>query len=292
MKFNYKWPTAGVQDVQQQILVNKKSGQEVNTSDQTIAIGSATIVFYFLTLTYIYGSALFNQFVAAKHIDISGSVYNVFKTFTGQFKNEPSTFFRLNTLSASFEHSEKIGTTLFVVIFMALLQALFSYQNIYSTDPKRSPIIAFNYIIILCWLLFMFIFPSRTVGKLQLTSWPHTFLAFCVLLSLIINCFLIANLYSDYFDEKAIEPLTGIGYAIIGAAIFALISMMFNAISDWYPTIYKWTHSWVALAEILCLVLYGIFMIMFIQFPPVPDGRLSCVLVPESNSLTPSPSVH
>ncbi len=135
----------------------------------------------------------------------------------------------------------------------------------------------------------MFIFPSKTVktktGLQELTSWPHSFLAFCVLLSLIVNCFLIANLYSDYFDEKAIEPLTGIGYAIIAAAIFAAISMIANTASDWVPKIASWTHGWVSLAEILCLVLYGVYMSLFIQFPPLPDARLACILVPDSNFL-------
>ena len=238
------------------LLTNKITNTEVSTSDQTVAIGSATIIFYFLTLAYIYGSALY-------------------KNSNGKLE--------LYTMSKSFEYSEKIGTTIGVVVFMALLQTLFSYQNIYSNDPKRSTIIAFNYLIILCWLLFMFIFPSTKVSVMndgknvfkEVASPQHSFLAFCVLASLIINCFLIVNLYNDYFDEKALESLMGIGYAIVAASILAIITMIVNAKNKGDA------HLFVAFAELSCLILFGIYLIFFIQYPPVPSNQLSCVLLPK-----------
>ena len=290
MKVNYKWPIIQNQNnqinqqilvnnqINQQILVNKKSGQEVLVSNQSIEIGTATIVFYFLNFFYIYGSALFNEFISKKKVS----------SFFTEFKKNPGGFFKLNTLSTSFEESNKVGTTIVIIIFMALLQGLFSSQNIYSTDPKCSSIIAFNYLIVLCWLLLMFIFPYKSVGNIKQTSWSHAFVAFCILLSLIINCFLIVNLYSEYFDDMSIKPLIQIGYAIVGASIFSILSMVANAASDITSLdfLFSKTHLLVALSELLCIILYGVFLILFIKFPPIPNASLSCILVPNSS---PSP---
>ena len=68
------------------------------------------------------------------------------------------------------------------IVFLALLQGLFASQNIYNSDPKRALVIAFNYVIVLCFLLFNFIFPSwKDSGDKERTLWLHSFLAFCVL---------------------------------------------------------------------------------------------------------------
>ena len=141
----------------------------------------------------------------------------------------------------------------------------------------------------MCWLLFLFIFPYTkvTVGTKEqlLTSKTHSFLAFCVLAALIINCFLIVNLYDEFFDQDALAPLSGIGYAIVAAAGFAVVVMIINNFSS--DSAFKYTHSMVALCEMACLVLFGVFMIMFTQYPPIPSDQLSCVMIPFPS---PSPS--
>jgi hypothetical protein len=270
MKIPYKWPNISQTSGQQTLFMNKKTKQEVSTNDQTLGIGIATIIFYFLMIFYIYISGAINQ-----------NGIKTFSDFLDKIKDfRPS---KLNTLSSSFEFSEKIGTTICLIVFLALLQGIFSFQNIYSNDFKRAPIIAFNYVIILCWLLFMFIFPSKIVNSTIKTSSIHFFLAFCVLTAIIINCFLVSNLYSEYFELKDLEPLNGIGYALVGLVLFAGITMIFNTLSDIdkFNWILKYTHSGVAYAELCCLILFGVFMVIFIQLPPLPsDQQLSCVMVP------------
>lgn len=281
-KMNYKWPSVSSESrdikerVQQAIsIVNKKTNQMVSTTPETIGIGSACIVFYFLTLLYIYGSAVI---IKSKILKKNKSIFAFFKEFKMLKGKEKPT---LNTLSTSFEYSERIGTTVCLIIFLALLQGLFSSQNIYSTDPRRASIIAFNYIIVMCWLLFLYIFPSVKVEKVAHISHIHFLLACCVLGSLIINCFLVIDLYSDYFDDKSIEPLKVASYVIVGAAVIAAISMGIN-FKVWtsFPSLGSWTSFAVAACELICLIFFGIFLILFIQYPPVPDEKLSCILVP------------
>jgi hypothetical protein len=266
--YSYKWPTIKQGSNVQQALLNKQTQQEVETSPQTLGIGITTVIFYFLTFIYIYGSGAINNNNITSFESFKNKVITSIKDLT---------IFNLNTLSSSFEKSERIGTTMCLIVFLALLQSLFSYQNIYSNDMKRAPIVAFNYVIILCWLLFLYIFPSNKDSKGTKTSIGHLLLAICVLISVIINCFLVANLYSDYFSQSDIEPLTGIGYALVLVALVSGIGMMFNGK---YNTTF--THSFVAYTEMGCLVLFGIFLIIFIQFPPLPSDQLSCVLIPHS----------
>jgi len=297
MKFTYKWPSVSTQPVAQQaLLINKKTHQEASPTQQTLAVGTVCAIVYFFTLLYIYGSALVNEFMHKKNIN-NTSIFSEFKKAPLLFfKGKYDTAFPLNTLSSSFEDSERIGTTICVIIFLATLQGFFSCQNIYSTDPKRAIIIAFNYLIVLCWLLFLYIFPYKKGTKKP--SNAHSFLAFCILSALIINCFLIINLYTEFFDEYALSPLSGITYAIVGFAVFAVVVMILNNYST-TPVkssfiSFKFTHPAVAMCEMACLVLFGVFLIIFTQYPPIPSDQLSCVMIPNPESTstpTSSPSL-
>lgn len=256
MKISYKWPiVANAQsNAQHSIFTNKQNNEQVSSSSQTLNIGIATIIFYILTFAYIYITAINNQ---KKSPDLK------FKPMFG-----------LNTLSTSFEYSEKVGTTILLMIFLALIQGLFSSQNIYSDDLKRAPIIAFNYVIVLCWLLFMFVFPHKS-GDKEKVSLTHFFLAFCVLGSLIINCFLIVNSYSEYYNENDLTPLIGINYSLVAVALIAGLTMICNGFIG-----KKMTGFGVAISEMICLILFCVFMILFIQFPPLPTNQLACVMIP------------
>ena len=120
MKFNYKWPSISTQQpgAQQIILTNKQTKQEASPTQETLAVGIVCVVVYFFTLLYIYGSALVNEFIKKKGIKtVSG--------FFSEFMNSPLTFFKgkydtvfpLNTLSSSFEDSERVGTIVLVMVF-------------------------------------------------------------------------------------------------------------------------------------------------------------------------------
>lgn len=292
LKFHYKWPTASTKSAQHAILTNQKTGQEALPSNETLGIGIATIIFYFMTFLYIYGSGAINNNNVLSDSEttidslkkIGNALWDSVKIGFSRkaFDENSNSIFNLNTLSSSFKGSERIGTTVCLVIFLALLQGVFAYQNIYGTDLKKSTIVAFNYFVVLCWLLFLYIFPSRKKGG---TSMTHLFLAICVLVCIIINCFLISNLYLDYFDSKSLEPLSGIGYTLVAVILFSGMTMITNG---YFHT--HLTHELVAYSEMACLVLFGIFLIIFIQFPPLPTAQLSCSMIPSPSPTSPSPT--
>lgn len=286
MKISYKWPTVSKSNgAQQAILTNRKTEEKVSTSEQTLGIGIAAVVFYYMSLVYIYGSSI----VKINEIDGMKSFWTFIKSCI-----KDGSIFHLNTLSSSLQNAERIGTTVCLVLFLALLQGLFSYQNVYSDDPKRAPIIAFNYLIVLCWFLFLYIFPYKQVANgIKKTSKSHLFLAFCVLASIIINCFLLGNLYGEYYEENDVKSLTDIGYALVALAVFSGLTMLVNidSISNYgkklgFTRLGFFSHEAVAYSEMCCLILYGIFMILFIQFPPLPSAQLSCVMVPNTSTST------
>lgn len=269
MKVEYKWPivknkTHVQNNLNQAALINQKTGNIVENSKQTTAVGTTTVIFYLLMLLYIYITGALSDTGNIKS-DFLGILLNSIKN---------GKFLKLNTLSISLQHSERIGTTILLVCFLATLQTLFASQNMYIGDDKRSLIVAFNYIIVLCWLLFLYIFPSKTIGKKETTSTAHAFLVFCIMLSIIINSFLIIDLYSVYYDAKSLESLKIITYIIVFFCILCGLVMLFtNIFTNFMESIM------IAYFELICLILFGIFLIIFIQFPPLPSNELSCVMV-------------
>jgi hypothetical protein len=273
MEFNYKWPTTNKQgDKQQILLVDKRSQQELSTSDKTLGIGISAVIFYFFTLLYVYVTAVMGQARANK------STADI--TYYGLFKNLGfNSILNLNTLSTSFQYSEKIGTSICILVCLALLQGIFAFQNIYATDVNGGTIIAFNYIIIMCWLLFLFVFPRNEKGL----SHSHLAVAFCMLASLIINCFLVVMLYREYFDDNSIKPLSDISYILVGFLLANILVMGLSMIKESSYPIIGQLHKLgrlVPWTELVSLILFGVFLILFIQFPPLPNAHLSCTMVP------------
>jgi len=296
LKFHYKWPTTSSRSsAQNAILTNQKTGQEVHPSNETLGIGITTVIFYFMALIYIYGSGAIVDNEVLKGSEtfveslkkIGNALYDSIKMgFSSRaFEKNSKSFWNLNTLSSSLKNSERIGTTICLVVFLALLQGVFAYQNIYSTDFKKSTIVGFNYFIVLCWLLFLYIFPTKKQGDKETTSKSHLFLAICVIVCIIINCFLISNLYLDFFDSKSLEPLAGIGYSLVACAILSAMTMLISI-----PYHNSLTHKLIAYSEMACLVLFGIFLIIFIQFPPLPTDQLVCTMIPSPSPSPTSPS--
>jgi hypothetical protein len=237
---HYKWEVVSGQSGRNpsQALYTNKKNEQVETSEQSVSIGIATSVVYALMLAYIYGTAL------RKSI-------------------------RFNTFSLSFEKCEKVGTTVLLIIFLALLQGLFASQGMYTkTDMKKTLIIAFNYVIIMCWLLFMFVFPMYG-GKVSLF---HSFIAFFVIFCVIINCWLTYTLYDEYFVKKDLEPMF---YSNVVMTVLAVIAGIFMITHYFYRSSIKF----VAIFELLTLLSYISFNTVFMNLPPIPDATLSCKIV-------------
>ncbi len=61
------------------------------------------------------------------------------------------------TFSEAAEHSEKIGSIIFIIFFLALLQCLFTIQNFNRYNFERASLVAVNYIVVLGLVLLFYI---------------------------------------------------------------------------------------------------------------------------------------
>jgi hypothetical protein len=280
MKVSYKWPITSnaLPSEQQALFVSKTNNNQVSTSANPVGI--ATVVCYFITLLYIYGSSW-----AKMHKDIFP---NVFKRFIkeGEQITEP---IYIHTLSDSFQHCEKRVTTILVLLLLALLTGLYTSQNLSDTNsPMRNAVIAMNYLIFLTWFLFFFIWPAEKA---------HMPIAFITLMAVILNASFVMILYEEYFSGDVINSVRDITYVIIAFALFAMLVMAISSfINEGFGNIvqkfkgtnfgekfakFKLGTQFIAICEILCLISFGIFMVYIIQLPPLPPvGSLSCSMAP------------
>jgi len=215
----------------------------IETSNETIAIGCSTAVVYLLLYLYIYYTA----YIVMRDEKISRNL--------------------ITTASESFQYCEKIGTTVLIILFLGLLQGLFSKQNFYKNDNRRISIIAVNYVIVMCWILFFFIWPDKNKEYNK----PHFILAFIVLILVIYNAVVITDIYTDCYNRDDLNDIYIICYIIIGAFCFCILSVIIHFVCIHFKItgILSATSSFVALCEICCLFLFGIFLIFFSILPPL-----------------------
>lgn len=242
-KFNYKWPILNKQ--QNSLSPVQNISLITKDTNKVISTNDKVLAVGIPTLFFYY--------------IMMGYIY-----ITGMGEK-----WKLNTLSDSIQNCEKKGSTTLIIIFMALFLSLFAYQNLYGTDSKKAIIIAFNYIFTGCLILFMFFPPKENGKKLKF----HGVLAFLVLLSYITNSFLIVNVYKDYYKDEEVLPLVIIGYIIAICSVIAMLIMLYHAFGG--------SDKLVAIIEFICIAIFGAYLAIFIQFPPIPNVDLSCVMIPK-----------
>ena len=158
-------------NVQSAFFYHKESKNTIETVKSTKNLGISTGIIYLLMYVYIYVSAYTNM--KTNGVELS----------------------YVTTTSESYQHCEKKLTIVFLIVFLALLQALFNKQNFYK-DSRSISVVAINYVIIMCWLLFFYIVPSNfdQITKQKNSNVYHFVLAFIVLVSVMYNSFTISNL--------------------------------------------------------------------------------------------------
>lgn len=236
----YKWPVdkPSVGNKSQGAMYVSKKNEEIETSQQSLSIGISSCVIYLLMLSYIYITAIRKKY-------------------------------DFNTFSVSFENCERVGTTILIIVFLAVLQGLFASQGMYSrTDTKKAIIITFNYIIIMCWILLMFVFPKYN-DKISVL---HSFITFFVIFCVIVNCWLTYTLYNEYFN---LEDTNAMLYANIIMTVLAIIAGIFMFTHGMFSTSIKY----VAFFEFITLFSYVIFNTVFMLMPPIPNVDLVCKMV-------------
>ncbi len=214
-------------------LFSYKENRVIENSQDSTIIGYVSCVFYILLIAYIYISGM-NRL-------------------------------QLNTFSTSFQNCEKIGSTIFLFIFLGLLQGLFAAQGFYKKDIINIIILVLNYIIILCWVLFMFVFPYTKDGNISKT---HSLIAAFVILIMTINCWLTYDRYSQYY--KDLDNLFSINVVLTLLAGLAGFFMITHGI-------FKTSIKYVAFFELITLLIFVLFLVFFTQLPVIPSEELKCV---------------
>lgn len=325
MSISYKWPTkvklqTNPPGVQQALFVENRTKQQVQTTtqDTTMQLGIATVCMYFVTLFWIYGTSyartsdfrpwtwlrsLLNWIAEMK---FNGKVYGVSDALNKLTTDEYTV---LHTLSDSFQHCSKPMTAIFAFTLIGLLTSLYLSQNFGDIeDSKRIiPIIA-NFLILLTWVLFFYIYPGRDA---------HIPIAFVCLAATLINAYLVMYLYVEYYTGDLIDSLTTLSWVIIGFSLFSAIVMIASNTTNNRWNGFEWTKKraegikvgtgwfqskdWVewrkimlikfnigtqliAISEALVLIAFGAFLIIVTQMPPLPPAdSLECTITPGTN---------
>lgn len=231
----------GTERVQQQFNTNVH--QNVDPNPDSAIIGIVNFLVYIGLFMYIYGSAFYKRKLSLHVTKRKGF-----------------------TLSEGFQYSEKIGTTVFLILSLGIIQCLYYYQKIYDNDYQRGLIIALNYINALIWLLFFYVVPEF--------KYSHGILAIFVLVINIYTSVTIYNLYKEFYYEKDIQSLEISNYIII--ATFSI--MMFLFIIRLFvnsPIL----GTLIAISEIISLLSFAIFILCFSLMPPlVSKDNIQCYL--------------
>ena len=187
------------------------------------------------------------------------------KYLTFNIKKNSNTY----TFSEALEKSEKIGTISLMILFLALLQTLFTVQNFNGTDMERSSIVGVNYLIILGMLLLFYIGPNKHIG--------HGIIAIILTTVIVYSTSMINVLYHKYYKSEYLLNINILSNIIL--YVYAGLSIVFIifAGSRFSGYFYVSVHHILGISEFLLLFLYAIFIACMGQLPRIlSDTDLSC----------------
>ncbi len=173
------------------------------------------------------------------------------------------------TFSEALEHSEKIGSIILIVLFLAFLQTLYTIQNFNGTDLERSSIIAVNYVVILGLLLLFYISPDRHIGHGTIAAILSTVIVYSTSMTNV--------LYHKYYKSEDlwnIDVLSKIILAFYCFLVFIFVIFIFSRFSGLF---YVSVHHILGFSELSLLLLYAIFIAFIGQLPKIlSDTDLVC----------------
>jgi hypothetical protein len=175
------------------------------------------------------------------------------------------------TFSEAVENSEKIGSVILIILFLAFLQSLFTIQNFNRNNFERASLVVVNYIVVLGILLLFYIGPSKYVG--------HGFIALVLTTTILYTSAMINILYHRFYTDDSLYELNTITYTIV--AFFILLVLVFGvfAVTRFSGNYYIIVHHILSISELGFLFLYSIFIIYFGQMPKLmADSELSCII--------------
>ena len=247
MVIDLKWPSKVSN--RQFRAVEKGTNQLLTVKKESQISGIFAIIFFILTFLYIY---------------ISGAA------------NSKEDYMYLQTLSHSFQNSEKTGPIILLLIFLATLQIFLSYQGFSFTGTSLELVtLIINYMIAICFLLFLFIYPLNRMGGVSIF---HYIIAFFTIFFMTTSCVIIYLTYLEYYTEESLKPLLSIVSVIISMSIITIMTFIVSFSSYLNK---KFGLFVIASAEIISIIMYVVFLCIIVNYPPIPKASLECTMVPQ-----------
>lgn len=227
-------------------MISTGSKTDVVIKEHVSEIGIIMCIVYFLTIFYLYLSSI-------------------------PYLKFPDTM----TLSHSLKYSEKIGSIIFLVLFVCLLISLFTIDKGFitpnSSELKKS-LVFMSFAMLICFLLMFIITPSKRNNS-QMKY--HALLAFIILVYIIYSSFSYVLVYKEIYESnEIINILEGISYGILafGLCMFLLFGVILVGPSRLYGPL----SFCIALCEICILLLYGSILSIITTMPKLIDLQLNC----------------
>jgi hypothetical protein len=218
----------------------------VKSSNDAKIIGSLAVIFYFMSFLWIYGSSWFNYDITLTLKDSKGF-----------------------TLSEAFDHSEKIGSTTLLVIMTSLLIGLLIEQGFIEGSQSvayselRYSLVIITFVILASFLLLFWV-PISKKNIIQMSS--HGFVAFLILFFALFSSYVYYTSYKEFIESDLVSSIEYLTYSICILILIIVISL-FVGFSN--PKWEKITSSFIAGAEIIYIIVYGVILSLFTQLPSI-----------------------
>lgn len=264
MKFKLKTPILDDNNIfknrlQQQIHQFPTQTTIHKDNENSLAVGIMASLAYYFFIFYMYGSSLYKN-----NINIKNPTYQ--KNFT---------------MSEAFEGSERIGTTISIILMGSLFFTLLVEQGFAtrsSSDTEISVIVT-NFILLFSMLLLMVVGPTGSSVKIGF----HVFLANLIIIFCVYNSFMIPTIYSEVYEDPMIDIIQIIGYVLTGLAflilVFYTLLSWFRGKSNFSIQLVTTFITGISVLEIMFSLLFGSVFGMFGALPALIHQDKVCVAV-------------
>lgn len=162
------------------------------------------------------------------------------------------------TLSEAMEHSERIGTTILIVIYSGLHIGLMIEKGfLFGNNPGKISIVATNFALLLGMLL-LFLIPVSKKNKVQ--AGIHFLVAGFIIIFIVYSSFMITELYRSELEENEFtESMLGLSLvSLISAILIIGIIVCKFLFGGNYRKLYEILFTIVGILEIILILAFGV----------------------------------
>lgn len=223
----------------------------------TQGLGIGTTISYFLFFFYIYGSALYKDKI---------SILN------------PTTKKNF-TVSETFENTERIGSTIFLLLLGSLYFTLLVEQGFATRNSSNLEIsvVFTNFVFIAVMLLLFLVGPTGSMVKMG----GHALLTIVIMVFCVYNSYMIPIIYKEIYSSELLDNMEYMSYTMI-ALMFSIIIIysILTAIRYYKPNYTKTILTLIttiSVIEIIFLSIFGSIFAIFGQLPALVHQDKMCI---------------